>query len=302
LQDYAMALREEGRKRFYHGQPPEGELPGFYRDTANQLVNRSLALGEARRHGLRIDRGRIDAELEQARQRTAGHARATPPDEAFWARLRQRLEEEQLVAVLRQQVEASVRPSDAAVRGYYQRYPDKFTEPARLRVSVILLRVEPSAPPATWQAARDEAATLVKRLRQGADFAELARLHSGDPSASRGGDMGYLHEGMLAPNLQAPLGQLVIGQVSDPVTVLEGVAVFRVDERKPPRRVDYAEVRNRAQSLWLQEERQRAWSAFLGKLRDATPVTINEKYLVPGSVPGRGIPVANAVPAAERGR
>lgn len=294
VQDFAMALREEGRRRYYHSQPPEAELRRFYRETADRLIERALVLKEAKRRGIRPDRRRVDTEMEQARQRAA-HARGNAPDEVFWARLRGRIEEQQVFARLQAEVEGTSKPGEEALRRYHRTHPEKFTEPARVRAAVILLKVDPSAPPPSWQAARDEAATLVRRLRQGADFSEEARLRSGDPSsASRGGDMGYLHEGMLAKSVQEPLAKLAVGEISDPLTVLEGVAIFRLDERHPARPVEYAKARPRVQALWLQEEKQRIWSAFVAGLRASAQIRINEKYLEPESIPPRARPAANA--------
>lgn len=300
VQDYSMSLREEGRRRYYHSRPPDNELREFYRETADKLIARVLAVQEARRRGWRPDRPRIDAEINKARERIAQN-RGNEPNQAFWDGLRRRLEEEELAARLQANVEASIKPDDKTLRAFYEAHPDKFTEPTRLRAAVILLKVDPSATPATWEAARDEAAGLFKRLRQGADFAELARLHSGDASAGKGGDMGYLHEGMLAKSVQEPLGKLEVGQISEPVTVLEGVAIFRLDERRPARRVDYAEARERVQALWIQQEKQRAWNTFINRLRALATVRINEKYLEPGSIPDHTSPPATVGRTTKQG-
>ena len=80
------------------------------------------------------------------------------------------------------------------LREYYDANQDLFTEPARNRVSLILVGVEPSASAATWKAAREEAARVRQRLDEGTAFDELARMHSSDITAAAGGDMGFLHQ------------------------------------------------------------------------------------------------------------
>ena len=96
--EYAIALREEARRQFYHGRPSEAELAKFQREVADKLIERELILQEAARHGMRVDSKAVDAELARQRERTRKAAREKQPDEKFWRALRKRLEQEQLVA------------------------------------------------------------------------------------------------------------------------------------------------------------------------------------------------------------
>lgn len=281
LQEYAMALRSEARRRFYHAQPPEDVLAAFRREVADQLVDRALAVEEAGRRGIRVERAAIDREMAKrdARVRAAG---AQHDNKAFSAALRSELEQEQLATRLRQQVNAGVKPGAAAVREYYRVHPEKFTEPERVRVSVILLRVAPSAPQASWDAAQAEAEQIRGRLKAGADFAELARMHSADKSASAGGDMGYVHKGMLGAAVEQPVARLSPGEFTEPLTVLEGVALFKLHERRQARLAEFGQVRERARDLLVKEEQERAWKALIDRLRTTTSIRIEEKYLTPG--------------------
>lgn len=282
--EYAEALREGARHTFYHAQPPEGELAAFQQRVAQALIDRRLLVAEARRRGLSPDNASV--------QESLGRAAARGADAETLAQLRQRLEEESLIERLEAQARAVPEPGEAAVRAYYREHPDLFTEPAQLRLSVILLRVEPSAGSAAWTAARDEAADLLRRIRAGADFAELARLHSGDGSASQGGDMGYLHQGMLAPEIEQAALSLQPGQLSDPVTVLEGVVLARLDDRRAARLNPFEAVAERAASLLRREQSDAALVMLRDGLREAARIEMRDDLLRPdggvGDGPGRG--------------
>ena len=119
-------------------------------------------------------------------------------------------------------------------------------------------------------------AGLVQQLRDGADFAELARSHSGDKTAEQGGDMGYLHRGMLAEPAEKAIAELDIGGVSDPLRVLEGIAIFKVTERQPAQLRSYDNVTERARDLWRRHQSDTAWEALKRQLRDTTPIKIND--------------------------
>jgi parvulin-like peptidyl-prolyl isomerase len=167
------------------------------------------------------------------------------------------------------------------LRAYYAANPEKFTEPERFRVSSILLKVDPSAPAAAWDAAMAEAVGIVSRLRAGGDFRELARLHSGDASAEQGGDMGYLHRGMMGSRAQVAIDAADLGVVTDPVRLLEGVAIFRVDERPVRRLHPLEDVAERAQDLWLREQRESRWSEFLDGLSKQAEIHVNPQHYLP---------------------
>jgi parvulin-like peptidyl-prolyl isomerase len=228
-----------------------------------------------------VDRVAIEKEMEKYRARSRG-AGPEHDGKAFEAALKSELEQEQLLGRLRQQVHAGVSPGEAAVRDYYRAHPEKFTEPERVRVSVILLRVDPSAPKASWDGAHAEAAQIHRRLKSGADFAELARLHSADKSAAAGGDMGYLHKGMLGSAVEQPVAKLSPGEITEPLTVLEGVAIFKLNERQPAKLEEFRQARARARELLAKDEQERAWKALVDRLRAATSIRIEEKYLTRG--------------------
>jgi parvulin-like peptidyl-prolyl isomerase len=282
VQEYAMALRSEMRKRYYHSKPPEAELAAFHREVADKLIDRALAVQEADRRGIKVEKKRVEAEIKKQRQRMRQQGAGQHDNEVFWNALRAELEQEQLSAKLREQVKSKIKPQKAQLRQYYSDHPDKFTEPERLRLSVILLRVAPSAAQSVWDEAGREAQRIHQRLLGGADFAETAKLHSGDASAAKGGDMGYVHTGMLSQAVEQQVANLAPGGVTEPLTVLEGMALFKLHDRKGSQLHAYEKVRERAKDLWLKEEEDRVWKALIARLRSSTPITVQEKYLVPG--------------------
>src|SRR5471032_786280 len=72
------------------------------------------------------------------------------------------------------------------------------------------------------------------QLHQGAAFPVVARQFSQHPSAATGGDMGWINEGQLAPELNAALAKMVVGAVSDPVRSTSGYYVLALRERQEP--------------------------------------------------------------------
>jgi parvulin-like peptidyl-prolyl isomerase len=281
VSEYRQALNVAMRKKYYHAKPPEHELPQFQRDVGDDLVNRVLLVAEARRRGLKPDRALIDATLKEYENRYRGSKNWELSRERMIAAVSQQLETDSLLEQLEKQVKQIREPSEREAKAFYDANKALFVEPEQVKLSVILLKVEPSSPQATWDAARAEAQGLHARLLKGASFTELAKLHSGDLSAGRGGDMGYLHRGMLPEAIHAAVDALQPGGMSPPVQVLEGVAILRLDARKVSRQRGFAEVRERAGDLWQRAEAEAAWKGLIATLRKGTSVRIDDSNFLP---------------------
>ncbi len=73
---------------------------------------------------------------------------------------------------------------------------------------------------------------LKERIENGAPFGELARLHSDDGSAARGGELGWISPGDTVPAFERAMGQLKVNEVSEPVRSDFGVHLIQVVERR----------------------------------------------------------------------
>lgn len=274
VDEYNLSLQQTVRQKFYHSKPPEGELAAVRKGVADELITRQLLLQEAERRGLKADEVAINKTLEQYDQRYASSDRWKQQRDVLLKKLQKKLSDEDVLQQLQSSVRNIAPPTDAQLKKYYQDNPQKFTEPLQQKISLILLVVDPSSSKDIWSAAMAEGQELVKQLHNGTDFAELARTHSGDPSAERGGDMGYIHREMLSEAAQKVVDELKPGEISEAVRVLQGVAILRLDELKPEKLRPYDEVTERARGLWLREESESAWVYMKQKLRLDTPITV----------------------------
>jgi len=279
--EYEQAFAAATRARFYHGKPPDTEIASMQRQVADQLVARVLLLREVKRRGLRADAAQVQQQLAAYEQRYANSPEWKSRRTQLLGPLRERLEQDTVLSQFEQSVRAQVQPTAEQVKAYFQAHRDKFTEPAQMRVSVILLRVDPSSSDAVWKASEEQARALLQRLRGGADFAALARQYSAEASAPQGGDMGYLHSGMLPDGSQAVLEKMQIGETSEPQRLLEGYAVFRLVDRKQAVVHSWDTVQLRAQQLTQRELANLAWDALLRDLKARTPVQIDQSRFLP---------------------
>ncbi|MEY4706754.1 MAG: hypothetical protein RJB58_477 [Pseudomonadota bacterium] len=81
---------------------------------------------------------------------------------------------------------------------------------------------------------RKDAENILVQLRQGAPFAMVARQFSQHPSAATNGDMGWVNDGQLAPELNSALAKLSVGEISEPVRSAGGYYILGLRERQEP--------------------------------------------------------------------
>lgn len=279
--DYQRALAVATRKKYYHAKPPEAEYAKFQREVGDEVVNRVLLLAEAKRRGIQPDRAMIDATVAGYDKQYGGSANWKANREKMLAAVVPQLEADSLLDRLGQLVRHVPEPAEAVARAYYDRHKDLFVEPEQVKLSVILLKVDPSSPQAVWSSAKAEAQAIHRRLKAGADFAELAKLHSGDRSAAQGGQMDYTHRGMLPEAVHGVVDALKAKELSEPVQLLEGVAILRLDDRRAAQQRRFEQVKDRAADLWQREEAQARWNRLIAELRRATPVRIDESHYAP---------------------
>ncbi|MBL8332040.1 MAG: peptidyl-prolyl cis-trans isomerase [Rubrivivax sp.] len=279
--DYQRALAVAMRKKYYHAKPPEEELPKFQREVGDDIVNRILLLAEARRRGIQPDAEKIKATVAGYEQQYRGSASWQANKDRMLAAVVPQLESESLLDRLEKLVRLVPEPAEPVARAFYEQNKALFVEPEQVKLSVILLKVDPSSRQSVWTGAMEEAKALHKRLAAGADFKEAARLRSGDRSAANGGEMDYTHRGMLPEAVHGVVDKMQPGQMSEPVQLLEGIAILRLEGRKPATQRSFEQVKVRAADLWQRQEGEARWKKLIAELRQGTPVRIDESQYAP---------------------
>jgi peptidyl-prolyl cis-trans isomerase SurA len=115
--------------------------------------------------------------------------------------------------------------------------------------------------------ARSRLRTLKERLDNKADFAELARVHSDDASAARGGDLGWLSPGDTVPEFERAMDALKPGEISEPVQSPFGWHLIQVLERRN-QDMSQERVRLMARQALRARKSDEAYQEWVRQLRD----------------------------------
>jgi peptidyl-prolyl cis-trans isomerase SurA len=170
---------------------------------------------------------------------------------------------------------------------------------------------DPSAPPsatapeqsATEEAARQGASAaalsaaevkakdLLKQIRDGADFADIAKKYSDGPSASDGGALGNFKRGQLAKELQDKTFDLKAGGVTDVIRTKQGYVILKVDDHQMAGIPPFKDALPRVQDALYFEKLQPALRVYLTKLREDAYIDIKSGYIDTGASPNQTKPI-----------
>ncbi len=166
------------------------------------------------------------------------------------------------------QVDASVQPSaqalDAYARTTYKAESKRFEEPEQYHARHILVM-------GATDEGKEKAEKLLGELKNGANFEELAKQHSGDPgSATKGGDLGWFPKGRMVKEFDETLDTLKNpGDLSGVVKSRFGYHIIKLEGRKPAKMREFSEVREQlhaeAKDKLIREAREQAIAKLRGQ-------------------------------------
>jgi peptidyl-prolyl cis-trans isomerase D len=160
----------------------------------------------------------------------------------------------QYVVIDASRVKAKAEVTPADLRNYYNAHLDEFRVPEEVKVRHILIKTPTPGPDGkvndkAVEAARAKAEDILKKLKAGGDFAELAKKSSEDTaSATQGGELGWVQRGRV-PGFEQEAFSLPPGQTSDLIQSNYGFHIIQVEEKHTPRVKPLEEVKAEIEPL-----------------------------------------------------
>jgi len=139
-----------------------------------------------------------------------------------------------------EQLASQVIPTDADLRTLYDENRAQYVRDESRRARHIVIGVEEGADDA---AALAKAESVAAEARSGKDFAELAKVHSTDPTANQGGDLGFVQKQDFPGPIGDTLFSMKVGDVSAPVKSQFGYHILKLEEIQAQEVRAFEEVR-----------------------------------------------------------
>jgi peptidyl-prolyl cis-trans isomerase C len=171
--------------------------------------------------------------------------------------------------------------TEEEAKKYYDENPKRFDVPEQVRTSHILVQYEldvPNADPNEVKAkAKAEAQDLLQQIKDGADFAELAKTHSDCPSAPKGGDLGFISKGDTTPQFEKAAFELEIGQISDIVETEYGCHIIKVTDHKDASVVSFEQAKDDILKQLTDQKQLEFAEKYISSLKRQAKITFPPK-------------------------
>jgi peptidyl-prolyl cis-trans isomerase D len=149
--------------------------------------------------------------------------------------------------------------SDGELQKEYQENIDSYRTPERVRVRHILIKTQ-GKPKEDAPKLKAKAEDLLKQIKAGGDFADLAKKNSEDPgSAVKGGELGFITRGQTVPNFEKTAFALKPGETSGVVETEYGYHILQVEEKQDAHTESFEEARPQ---LFAEAQKQQGTEAL----------------------------------------
>jgi len=301
------------------------------KDVLRDLIDQQLLLEKGKDLGIsgdtevikRLDQMRKEMKLESLEDLEKEATKQGVSWEDFKQNLRNQIITQN---VIREDVGSHLSISKEEEQAFYDQHKDEMEQPESIRLSEILVAPKavapPAKPPATTEAnapasdasaqpAADEATRqtaeaaalaaaeakandLLKQIRDGASFEDIAKKYSDGPSAAEGGTLGSFKRGQLAKELEDKTFAMKTGEVTDVIRTRQGYVILKVDDHQMAGIPPMKDVLPRIQDALYYQKLQPALRTYLTKLREDNYIDIKPGYEDSGASANQTKPVETA--------
>jgi peptidyl-prolyl cis-trans isomerase C len=250
----------------------------IFRQALDQLVTYTVLTQETRARKMSVTDEEVDNTIKQMRSQLPDEETFKKALDARGMTLDKLKSDTRIDLSINKMVETEVStapaPSDAECREFYDKNPDKFKQDESVRASHILFRVDENADATTKKKVMDQAQSVLKEARSGADFAELAKKHSADGSAQQGGDLNFFTHGQMVPAFDQAAFALKPGEISDIVTTQFGYHIIKVTDHKAAATVPFEQVSPRIKEFLTEQGKRKKADAFIQGLKQKAKIEV----------------------------
>ncbi len=278
MSDYQAGIDQFQRHTSTSGrQPDEKEMQALKQKILDNLIGRELLKQEAEKRGIKADDAEVDAQLDAVKKGT------TPENFANSLKQMNMTEPGLKVYFASQLAVKKLVDKDLAskivvtpeeVKAYYDGNPDTFKTPEMLRASHILVKVDKTASAEEKAKALEKIKAIQKRIRNGEDFAKVAKEVSDCPSKENGGDLNFFQKGQMVPPFENAAFAMKPGETSDIVETEFGYHIIRLTDQKPAGTMSFDEVKPRLEQHLKSEKMSQEFPKYVEALKSKAKIEI----------------------------
>jgi peptidyl-prolyl cis-trans isomerase SurA len=251
-------LSNEERKKVF--KQSEGSL-------LESLIDMRLQLQEAEKLGFEVTQKEITEAIETIQKKysmtQADFTESLKKEGLSFDEYKKRLSEQILInKVVTHHIRNKITVSDDLIKKYIEEHKENFTGNEKYKLRQIFFKDTEGT--VDQKTVEDNAALIIRRLKDGEDFSALARIYSDDPSRKIGGDLGFVSKDLLAKEFVEVLSNMHVGDYSMPFWTEKGLHIIKLDEIASVQNID--KIKDDARKKLAEEqlaERYKSWAKGL---------------------------------------
>ncbi len=242
----------------------------YMNEIVQNMVDRELIVKDFKSKGMSIPQSYLDTHFDDYLKREFNGERAefikfVQSQGKTIKQFRDEQEKDIIVGYMQNQNRQSAAEiSPKKIIDYYNAHKDKWYSPASVKIRLITLKTGMNA---TLEDNKKLAEDIMKRIKAGEDFSELARKYSKDDSSAKGGDWGWYKKGDLNPQLDAKTFALDVGGVTEPVVLGDMIFILKVEDKKPDGVQKLDDVREQIEWTIVEENSKVSYQKWIEGLR-----------------------------------
>lgn len=228
--------------------------------TVDQLITERLINKEAEKANIEVTDADLNEEIDKIKKNFPDEATFNQQLAAIGYTLESFKKQMEPQVKLTKLLEPQIEVTDEELQKYYDDNKAMYETPEQVRASHILVD------------SKEEAEELLAQLKNGADFAELAKEHSKDGSAAQGGDLNFFGKGQMVPPFEEAAFALDVGEISDVVESQFGFHIIKVTDKKPAATATFEEKKEEIRDTLFQQKLSERSASYLEELRTAAKI------------------------------
>ena len=272
---FAQQIREANN-------PPEVEREMIFKlrqEILNKLIDQKLTDQETERLRVSVSDKEIDQRIEQIKSEhflTEEDIRKTLAAQGYTLEeYRERIKEQLLrVKLINIEVKSKIAVSGKEIQDYYEEHKEEYQGRQKYHLRTILIKASPLARAGQKKAALEKIESIVRELKSGAAFDDLAKKYSQDGTAAAGGDLGLFTLDELLPEFREMVLWMGEGEISPILETPKGYQILMLQEIKKIPGKTLEEARIEIQERLYRESVGEKYKDWLNLLRELSYVKI----------------------------
>jgi parvulin-like peptidyl-prolyl isomerase len=216
-----------------HGGVTEEKKAAKRKEAIDRLIDEELLYQEAKKEGIRPDRKAVKAALANSIKESGGKKKFKEAMTYYGiteSEFRRILGKPGMIKeLLDRRVDKRVGVDDSVLIDYYEKNKESHFTVNKRRFRHIFFKADPGMP-SSWDVKKEKAEDILDRIRNGVDFAEMARSFSEGVRKESGGDTGFINKKQFLSGLAEVGWKMKPGEVSDVIRTMYGFHIIRLEE------------------------------------------------------------------------